>query len=351
MPRLRRADCSGPGYTRRRRGRGFEYLDETGNKVTEPGALERLRGLVIPPAWKDVWICPHPNGHLQAVGTDAAGRRQYLYHEAWRRRRDAEKFDRMLAFACTLPALRRRCAKVLAAAEELSRERVLACAVRLLDQGFFRIGTEAYAEENDSYGLATMRNHHVSVTGDVVVFDYPSKGGKRRVQSVVDPAVRDVLARLKRRRSGGPGLLAYRDGGRWRDLAARDINEFVKALCGAEHSAKDFRTWNATVLAAVAVAVSGHAVGSAAARQRAITRATREVAHYLGNSAAVARNSYIDPRVFDRYLSGWTIAGVLDDLGREIDLGAPSIQGRVEGAVVDLLEERTHADGIERIAS
>jgi DNA topoisomerase I len=352
MARLRRVDCSGPGIARKGRGRGFEYFDAvTGAKVTDPDTLQRIRDLAIPPAWTEVWICPVANGHLQAVGTDAAGRRQYLYHDAWRARRDAEKFDRMLDFARTLPRLRAVCAERLEGGDELTRERVLACAVRLLDQGFFRIGTEAYAEANDSFGIATLRREHASVDGDTVVFDYPAKGGKQRVQGIVDPAVRDIVERLKRRRSGPADLLCYRAGGRWVDLTSRDVSDAVKDVCGPEHSAKDFRTWTATVLAAVAVAVSGAAATSETARDRAVTRAVAEVAHYLGNTPVVARSAYIDPRVFDRYRSGWTIAGVLDDLGAHTDLGAPSIQGRVEEAVLDLLEERTSADGVEKIAS
>ena len=351
MPRLRRVDCAGPGYRRRRRGRGFEYFSsETGDKVTDAEVLERIKDLTIPPAWQAVWICPHPNGHLQAVGTDAAGRKQYLYHPQWRARRDAEKFDRMLGFARALPRARRICAKQLSATDELTRERVLACAVRLLDHGFFRIGTESYAEHNDTFGLATVRKEHVRLLDGAVEFDYPAKGGQRRVQSVVDADVLEVVGRLKRRRSGGRELLAYKQGGRWRDVSSTDINEFVKALVGDDYSAKDFRTWNATVLAAVAVAVSGEAAGTKTARRRAVTRAVKEVAHYLGNTPSVARNSYIDPRVFDRYESGWTIAGALQSVG-DAEAGTPAFQGAIEGAVLDLLEERRSSDALERVAS
>ncbi|HVL98615.1 MAG TPA: hypothetical protein VM324_04915 [Egibacteraceae bacterium] len=351
MARLRRVDCSAPGYTRRRRGRGFEYFSaRTGEKVTDPETLQRIKDLVIPPAWEAVWICPHPNGHLQAVGTDAAGRRQYLYHPQWRTRRDAEKFDRMVDFAGALPAARRTCAEHLGTSDELTRTRVLACALRLLDHGFFRIGTEAYAEENDTFGLATMRKEHVRLLDQAVEFDYPAKGGKRRVQSIVGPEVFAVVSRLKRRRSGGQELLAYKDAGRWRDVSSADINEFVKDVVGEAFSAKDFRTWNATVLAAVGLAVSGHAATSQSARKRAMSRTVQEVAHYLGNTATVARNSYIDPRVFDRYESGWTIAGALQSLG-DAEFGHPAIQGTVEQAVLDLLEERRGSEALERVAS
>src|SRR5205807_9267000 len=303
-----------PGFTRRRAGRGFVYVDAAGNRVTDADVRARIRDLAIPPAWTDVWICTDPVGHLQAVGTDAAGRRQYLYHPAWRQRRDREKFDHMLVFAASLPRIRRACAKRLARTE-LDRDRVLACAVRLLDLGFFRIGTEGYAEQHQHYGLATIRKKHVMVNGEVVTFDYVAKGGKRRIQSVVDPAVHDIVSRLKRRRAGGPELLAYKAGGRWRDVKSMEINLFIKELTGADFTAKGSRTWNATGLAAVGLAVSTSAATSATARKRAVTRAMKEVAHYLGNTPAVCRSSYVDPRVIDRFEAGATIAPALGKLG------------------------------------
>ena len=326
MPRLRRVDCSAPGLTRRRRGRGFEYVDFRGNRVDDPLIIARIRALGIPPAWKDVWICPDDRGHLQAVGTDAAGRRQYIYHEIWRRRRDAEKFDHMLEFARSLPALREICDEDLMR-HDLGRERVLGCAVRLLDRGFFRIGTEGYAEQNQTYGLATMQKKHVRLKDGVIHFDYIAKSGKRRVHALVDPPVFDVVEALKKRRAGGLELLAYKEGRTWYDVKSMDINLYIKEITGGDFTAKDFRTWNATVLAAVAVAVSGQAATSKTARKRAITRAVQEVSHYLGNTPAVCRASYIDPRVFDRYRSGWTIEPVMDELGAEAQFGELSTQG------------------------
>jgi DNA topoisomerase IB len=312
MPRLRRADCSGPGFRRVPRGRGFSYLDEDGDPIEEPEVVERLRGLGIPPAWKEVWICPWDCGHIQATGLDAAGRKQYLYHEAWRTRRDAEKFDEMLSFAKDLPALRDHVADALGGGDSLTRERVLACAVRLLDRGFFRIGTEQYAEANESFGLATMRKEHVTLEDeDTMVFDYPAKSGVRQVRAVVDPAATAIIGKLKRRRGGGEELLAYKRGSRWHDLRSDDINEYIKELTGGGYSAKDFRTWNATVLAAVALAVSGEVAATKTGRKRAITRAVKEVAHYLGNTPAVCRASYIDPRVFDAYEGGLIIRPAL----------------------------------------
>jgi DNA topoisomerase IB len=350
VPRLRRVDCSGPGITRRRRGSGFEYLDENGNRIEDPGVLERIRELVIPPAWTSVWICPYPHGHIQAIGTDAAGRRQYRYHDRWRERRDQEKFDEMLEFARALPLLRAVATEHLAL-DGLPRERVLAGAVRLLDCGFFRIGGEDYAEKNGTYGLATMRKRHVTLgTDGVVTFDYEAKGGAQRLQSIVDDDVYELVRDLKRRRSGSDELLAYRDGRSYVDVRSADINAYIKEHTGGEFSAKDFRTWNATVLAAVALAVSGRAAASKKARNRAITRAIKEVAYYLGNTPAVCRASYIDPRVFDRYRDGLTIGGALDELGEEDALGGPDTQGPIEAAVLDLLEERETSSVLEKVA-
>jgi DNA topoisomerase IB len=348
MPRLRKADCSGPGIFRRGRGRGFEYLDEDGERVDDEGTINRIRELVIPPAWSNVWICPYPNGHIQAVGTDAAGRRQYLYHPDWRRRRDREKFDEMVRFARALPAVRAAAAAHLRR-RGLRRERVLACAVRLLDRGFFRIGTEGYAESNGTYGLATMRRSHVTLgPNGLICFDYAGKGGKRRLQSVVDPDVYRVVDALKRR--PGPGeLLGYQVDGEWVDVTSDEINAYIKELTQDRFSAKDFRTWNATVLAAVALAVSGQAHGTKTGRRRAITRAVKEVAHYLGNTPAVCRASYIDPRVFDRFRDGLTIGGALERLG-EVELGEPATQGAIEEAVLDLLERDVDSPALERVA-
>ena len=233
----------------------FQYLEEDGDRVTDPEHVERITSLVIPPAWREVWICPHPGGHIQATGVDARGRKQYLYHQRWRERRDQQKFEDMVAFAKRLPQLRARIDDDLAAAP-MSKEQVLAVAVRLLDRGFFRIGGEDYAVENETYGLATMRKRHVAVDGDRLVFDYPAKHGKRRVQSVIDDDVATIVLDLRRRRSGGEELLAYKRGRRWVDVRSTDINEYIKTAIGQSVSAKDFRTWGATVLAAVSVSIA-----------------------------------------------------------------------------------------------
>jgi DNA topoisomerase-1 len=336
MTRLRRADCAQPGFTRRRHGNGFIYLDEQGRPIRDAEIRGRIQALVIPPAWQEVWICPFANGHLQAVGIDAAGRRQYLYHPSWSVRRSQEKFDRMLAFARSLPALRSTVAANLDA-DTLDRERVLACAVRLLDLGFFRVGGEEYADGNGSYGLATLEKRHVKLLpDDGIVFDYVAKSGKRRLQGIVDPLVYETASGLKRRRGGGQAFLAYRNG-RWVDVRSSDINAFIKELSGPDFSAKDFRTWHATVLAAVGLGISTHA-SSKTARKRAISRAVQEVALYLGNTPAVCRASYIDPRIVDRYLAGQTIAPVLESLSWPLEPDAPATQGPIEEAVLDLLE-------------
>ena len=323
---------------RRRRGRGFQYLDPQGRPIRDEEVLARIRSLAIPPAWRDVWICPLPNGHLQATGIDAAGRKQYLYHEQWRSRRDQEKFDSMLDFAAALPEMRRRVRHDLSETG-MTRTRVLACAARLLDLGFFRIGSEDYAERNESYGLATMLKRHVRVERDEVVFDYPAKSGRRRVQAIADARVCDVVAELKRRRGGSPELLAYRDGRRWVDVRSEDINDYIKQVTAREHSAKDFRTWNATVLAAVGLAMEGPGATNAAARKRAVNTAVKAVAAYLGNTPAVCRASYIDPRVIDRYQSGWTIGPAIDAVGGDPDLAHERTRSTIEAAVLDLIRD------------
>ena len=346
MARLRRADCSGPGIRRRRRGKGFEYLSDDGKRISAQSERDRIARLAIPPAWEDVWISPHPNGHIQATGTDAAGRKQYRYHDDWRKRRDREKFEEMEDFARALPRLRRRVERDLQL-EGMPRAKTLAVATRLLDRGFFRIGSEDYAEENDTYGVATMKRRHVTVEGDVITFDYEAKGGQRRVQAIGDPEVARIVETLKRRRGGGDDLLAYKEGRRWKDIKSGDINDYVKDAAGGDYSAKDFRTWSGTVLAAVALAVSGMAPGTKSGRKRAKTRAVKEVAEYLGNTPAVCRASYIDPRLFDRFDGGLTISGAMPELAEE---GAdwPDVQRKVEEAVLDLIDRDLTSEAVER---
>jgi DNA topoisomerase-1 len=347
MTRLRRVDCAAPGIIRRRRGRGFEYLDEEGNRVEDPELIERIAELAIPPAWEEVWICPDPMGHIQATGFDARGRKQYRYHDRWRERRNRQKFDSMVEFARRLPKLRKRVERDLRR-RTVSRERVLACAVRLLDRGFFRIGGEDYAEENETYGLATMQKRHVALSGDTLTFDYEGKGGVRRAQVIGDRTVARLVRTLRNRRGGGHELLAYRNGRRWTDIRSADINQYVKEATGGDHSAKDFRTWNATVLAAVVLAALAREdpPQSRAARTRIKRLAVKEVARYLGNTPAVCRDSYIDPRIFDRFDGGMTIGGVFERLPDD-PAGWPEVQGPIERAVLDLIARRESA-AIER---
>jgi len=335
MPRLRRVDCAGPGIVRKRRGRGFTYQWEDGRTVTEPDVLARIHDLVLPPAWRDVWICPVANGHIQAVGTDAAGRRQYRYHDRWRVLRDRAKHDQVLLVARRLPRARAAVAEHLVL-PGYPRERVLAAAFQLLDLGFFRIGSEQYADENGSYGLATIRREHVSLHRDAVVFDYPAKNGKQRIQHLADEDLRAVVKGLLSRRDDQPELLAYKRGRRWTDVRSDDINAYLREILGIDATAKDFRTWHATVLMAVALAVSREVADSPGKRRRAVARAYREVAEYLGNTPAVARASYVDPRIVDLYDEGSTVLRALEQAGRDGGEG-PFLHGAVERAVLRLL--------------
>jgi DNA topoisomerase IB len=306
--------------------------------VKEPAVLRRIEQLAIPPAWREVWICGDERGHLQATGIDTAGRKQYLYHEQWRRHRDRLKFESMLEFARALPRVRARVADDLEG-PELSAPRVLACAVRLLDLGFFRIGSEEYAERNGSYGLTTIRKEHVTVRDGCAVFDFTAKGGARRVQAIDDAVALEVVRALRRRRGGSDQLLAHRVGRHWHDVSADEVNQYLKGIARGDFSAKDFRTWNATVLAAVALAVDAPQAGSSSARRSAARAAIRSVANTLGNTPAVCRGSYVDPRVIDRYLAGSTIGHVLGAAGRDPDLDRPAVRRRIERAVIELLQD------------
>ena len=334
---MRVIDCDGPGITRRRAATGFTYRDEDGHRVDDPDVVDRIKALAIPPAWTDVWICPAPRGHIQATGYDVKGRRQYRYHDQWRARRDREKHDRVLELARALPRLRERLARDLAG-KGVGRDRVLAAAVRLLELGLFRVGGEAYVEDG-SYGLATVRKGHVRAVRGELRFDYPAKSGKRRIVTIGDPEVADVVRALKRRRRGGPELLAYKDErGRWVDVRSADINEYLQDALGPGFSAKDFRTWAATVLAAVALAAEEAQADddpSESQRRRAVARVVKDVAHQLGNTPAVARGSYVDPRVIERFEHGETVD---DDLDGDVDGADPEVLAEIEAAVVALIE-------------
>jgi DNA topoisomerase IB len=352
MPRLKRSDCSSPGITRRGRGKGFEYLDEEGRRITDQEVLDRITELRIPPAWKDVWVCPWPLGHIQATGIDAAGRKQYLYHPKWRELQDRKKFNQMVEFAQALPGLREDVERHLRG-KGMTRQRVLAASVRLLDRGFLRIGGEEYAEDHQTYGLATMRKEHVTVSdGDAINFDFTGKHGIRHVRYVVDHEVADIVRELKRRRGGNDDLLHYRDEtGKWQDVKSSDIRAYIKEVAGEEYTAKDFRTWAGTVLAAVTLAATEPERRKVkSANKRMISHAVKQVAFFLGNTPAVARSAYIDPRVFDRFRDGYTIEPVLIDLAEEPDFGQPAIQGRIEEAVLDLINEPRKSKLVEKAA-
>ncbi|MDA0564357.1 DNA topoisomerase IB [Streptomonospora sp. S1-112] len=337
---LRRGDPAAPGITRVRRGRGYSFHDPRGRTLTDPDEIRRCKELAIPPAWRDVWICPSADGHLQAVGTDEAGRRQYIYHREWQRIREETKYDRMLDFAERLPDIRGAVAAHLQRGG-LARERVLAAAVRLVDLGLFRAGNRAYAEEHDTYGVASLLREHVRRRRGLLVFSYPAKGGKHRTVELAEPDVERLIAVLQRRRRPGETLLAYRDGGDWREIRSEDVNDYLREISGEDFTVKDFRTWHASVLAAVGLAVATQPA-TPTARRRLAAHVTGEVAAYLGNTTAVARASYIDPRVFRLFDQGVTVASALPGLGRDTDFGELATQGAVEKAVLKML--RTHPE-------
>ncbi|MEU5670656.1 DNA topoisomerase IB [Micromonospora sp. NPDC047762] len=313
--RLRRSDPGRPGYGRRRRGRGWLFVDPSGAPVRDPDVLARLRELVIPPAWQDVWIAPHPNGHIQAIGIDAAGRKQYVYHPRWREKQDEAKFDRVLEVARRLPALRERVGRDLDG-PGLGRDRVLATVARLLDMGMFRVGSDQYAAGDDpTYGVATLRPEHARSRGGCVVLVFPAKGGIEQVRRIEDPELCQVLANLRRRRRRAERLFGYWDGREWRDVRSDEVNGYLRDASGGEMTAKDFRTWHATVLAATELATAGPA-RSVTARRKAVVAVMRAVAELLGNTPTVARASYVDPRVVDLYHDG-VVASVDPQAPRE----------------------------------
>ena len=314
MVRLRRVRIDAPGWSRRRAGRGFVYLDLDRSRIVDEEHLERITTLAIPPAWKDVWISPWPNGHIQAAGLDDAERRQYLYHQQWTRRRARLKHDRVLEIARRLPGARRRVRAHLEL-EGMPREKVLALAFRLLDLAYLRVGGEGYALQHGSYGLATLLRSHVRVLapehdGDPgrVHLHFPAKSGQVRDTVVEDDDVATIVRTLVRRRDEGEELLAWRDdAGTWHDVTSADVGAYVKLQLGPEATPKDFRTWHATVLAARGLADAGAPPTSERARRRVVTEVVREVAEELGNTPAVCRASYIDPRIIDLWEHGRTI--------------------------------------------
>lgn len=321
--RLRRVSASSPGYSRRAKGDGWVFLDVAGAPLDDEAEVARCTRLAIPPAWTDVWICRHPDGHLQAFGRDDAGRGQYLYHEEWQERRSRRKHDHVLEIGRRLPAARGRVTRDLSR-PGLGRRTVLALAFRLLDDAYFRAGGEVYAARHGSYGLATIRKEHATVRRDGTVhFRYPAKSGQLRDALVEDPTVARLVTTLKRRR-GGVDLLAWRGDTGWHDVSSADVQADVKERLGADATPKDFRTWHATVLTARALAEVGAPPPSRRGRARVIRGIVGDVADELGNTPAVARSSYIDPRLFDLWEHGETI-------------GPTRTRASAESAVLDLL--------------
>ncbi|MBY6263182.1 DNA topoisomerase IB [Azospirillum sp. 412522] len=325
-----------PGIRRRRYGKGFRFLWPDGAQVTEEDTLDRIRKLAIPPAYRDVWICPDPDGHLQATGRDAKGRKQYRYHRRWTELREGTKFGRMLDFCRALPLLRERVNADLGR-RGLPREKVLAAVVRLLETTLIRVGNESYARENQSYGLTTLRDDHTEIEGSEVRFSFKGKSGKEWNVALKDRRLARVVAAC--RDVPGDELFQYldRDGQR-HAVTSGDVNAYLRDATGADFTAKDFRTWAGTVLAAMALR-EFESFDSASAAKRNVTRAIEQVATRLGNTPSVCRKSYVHPEVLDAYLEG----GLLDSLKREVEAelrdDLAGLSGE-EAAVLAFLRER-----------
>ncbi len=309
MARLRTVSPNSKGWARRRAGKGFVYLDADGARLCAED-VARCKALVIPPAWEEVWICPAPNGHIQAVGVDAAGRRQYLYHPEWRVKRDQMKFDRVAEVARRLPKARAAILEHIAL-DGMPVERAAATAVRLLDLGYFRIGSDSYADSNGSFGLTTLEKRHVRRQRDRLVFCFTGKSGIEHCIEIDDPLAVSAVETMRRRRGGGDRLLAYKASRLWSPVDAATVNDYLRETTGAEITAKDFRTWHATVLAAASLAVTEEPGTTKASRARAVRKAMVEVSEYLGNTPTIAKSSYVDPRVIDLYEDGTTIASAV----------------------------------------
>ncbi|WP_150307853.1 DNA topoisomerase IB [Planctomonas psychrotolerans] len=304
MVRLRRSDSSGAGYKRVRSGTGFSYRDPKGGAVADAELRARIEKLAIPPAWTDVWIAPYANGHIQAMGVDAAGRRQYIYHPTWREQKDRVKFDRALMLAEALPAARRRVTMDLRGPEP-TESRALAAAFRMLDTGSLRVGSERYAESNGSHGLTTLLCSHATVSGTTVHLNFPAKSGQEWESDITDPDLASVVRSLKRR-GAQARLLAYKTGKTWRPVDASAVNEYVRERTGGAFTAKDFRTLHGTIAAAISLAKHGPE-RTKSGRTRALAQAMRDAAEVLGNTPTIAKSSYVDPRIVDEYVHGRTI--------------------------------------------
>ena len=299
--RLSRSDPAQPGLRRLRWGGGWRYRRADGDWESDPEVLERIRQLTIPPDWREVWICPAANGHIQAMGLDRAGRRQYRYHDRWTARREQLKYARVADFGAALPPARRRVSMLLAQ-PGLGRDKMLAAAFRLLDLGHFRIGGEQYRRTNGSVGLATLERRHLRRQSIGLMFSYRAKSGQHQRELIQDADLARVMMQVRRRRGGPAQLLAYRSENEWRQLRSAEINGFVKETVGDDFSAKDFRTWHGTVLATVALSwQQSEMTGGPSARRHAMAQAVALVADALGNTPAVCRRSYIAPKILDAF--------------------------------------------------
>jgi DNA topoisomerase-1 len=308
VPGLIRSDPRDTGITRRRDGDGLRYVSPAGAEITDAQTLARIRALVIPPAWTRVWISPDPLGHIQATGVDSRGRTQYRYHQLWREQRDTQKFEHMLRFADVLPTLRTATLHDLGH-PGLDRGRVVASAVRLIDLGLFRLGSERYAELDHHYGAATLEKRHVKVRRDGLVFDYVGKEGKQRAITVTDRAVMSTVRSLVTSDNGLDSLFCWQDGNAWHPLHSHDVSAYIAERAGGHFTAKEFRTWNATVLMALLLANAGPPATERRARS-VIAASVRDVADWLGDTPAVARASYIDPRLISRYQADGSLATI-----------------------------------------
>jgi DNA topoisomerase-1 len=341
---LRYVSDTMPGITRRRAGKAFSYRSPDGRPIQDRAELARLKRLAVPPAWTDVWICPDPNGHIQATGRDARGRKQYRYHPDWRAVRDAAKFDRMLAFAQALPRIRARVAED-QARRGLPREKVLATIVRLLEVTLIRVGNQEYARENHSYGLTTLRDRHVDFRGEKLTFEYRGKAGKRHRISLRDRR----LARIVRSCQELPGqhLFQYVDEhGERQEVDSADVNAYLQEISGEPFTAKDFRTWAGTVLASLALS-EFESFDTKAAAKRNVTRAIEQVAAQLGNTVAVCRKSYIHPEILESYLDGSLLELLKGRVEESLRQGLAGLRSE-EAAVLALLRQRLTREVDER---
>ena len=333
---LRYVTDARPGLTRQKVGRAFRYLGRNGRVLRDPRTLARIRSLVIPPAWTDVWICPDALGHIQVTARDARGRKQYRYHPRWRTVRDEAKYGRMLAFGQALPIIRARIEEDLAH-RGLSRRRVLAAVIKLLETTLIRVGNEEYARDNGSFGLTTFRDHHASITGWTVKFRFRGKSGKVHEIGIQDRRLSGIVKRCQE--LPGQELFQYVDGqGRRRAVTSSDVNDYLREVTGQAFTAKDFRTWAGTVLAAWALSELGGGRTKKETKTN-ILRAVERVAGRLGNTVAISRKSYVHPVVFDAYLDGTLLDTLRQRLDDEVRAGEDHLQ-REEMAVLALLHQR-----------